>query len=153
MEGLRIEKKKIRVVLFLRDGEKRTGHVFLSPSSRYHEGRETVLEFFNDENSFFAFGTEEGVEFLNKKHVLMVEVEDVQEERFCFCPGSRMEKVKIVMVDGREIEGEIGIERVPYRMRLLDFLNLSETFFPVKTQKGIFIVNREHIKGVHPWQK
>ena len=97
MSDYRIEKDRFSVKLFFSDGKVDEGNIYLSLQAANHEGRESVRDVLNQQDSFLPvnFPTR-STKLVNKRHLLMVSF------------------------PSNEKEGELGAEANPHDVVLLD---------------------------------
>jgi hypothetical protein len=128
------------------------GEVHTQALSPHHEGPESVEEFLNRDQPFFALTQADGgVLFVAKAQVAVVS---------CAFDGDAMDparasvakllRLEVTLRDGTEIAGSTSVELPPMRARAIDFLNLPEPFFTLWDEVRTRHVNRAWIRTVRP---
>ena len=145
--------EKIRVTVRVsRPGEPAVeGAVSLATVSEFHSGPETLLELLNAPLRVIPFERQaDHAMLLLNRHDLQwvmaspqVREELIRPQTFSF---TREERVCVRMQGGAEMEGVLQME-LPERLnRASDYLNGLEDFFPLSTQKGIFLIHKHHVR-------
>ncbi|HEX7124041.1 MAG TPA: hypothetical protein VF178_16810 [Gemmatimonadaceae bacterium] len=145
-----IEKHRMPVTLLLTGGERVSGQVFTQASWRGMTDLEDAWEFMNGEDSFFPFGTAAGTRLVAKAHVLALEtsIDNVSPaRRELGTPTS----VRVTLAGGFEFSGQLWLEEVVARARVLDYLNHTrDPFIAVYQSKLAILLNRRHVVFVTP---
>jgi hypothetical protein len=154
MQELAVEKRKVSVVIRCLDCGEITGELYLSLFSKRHSGKETVLEFMNGEDRFFALRSEQEpkLRMMNKDRVMAVEVsaEIELEHQDLAAMGAKEEPMEVVFDNSHRVEGRAYVELPPTKSRLIDFLNQEEKFFFLRSNGTVHIINRRFISYVTP---
>lgn len=148
-KNLFVKKKNVDVTIFSKGGESRKGQIFLSLSSRFHRGRETIIELLRNEQPFLILKTESGVSFFNKNYIQKILIPE-EEAELLKIGGEKEEEVVLNFPDGESMKCVINFAPKPNKSRLSDFLMEAPAFFPVYKGDEIYIVNREQIISVNP---
>jgi hypothetical protein len=147
----RIEKRRTEAALTLATGTTARGCFFLADSSASHSGPERVADLLNAENGFFPFelnadSSPHTVLYNRRQLVLVTLLEGATEAQLD--PGYSVateREVRILLSNGRTVEGKVRVYRPSGRDRLSDYARAPETFRYVETAEGTVIVNTEHI--------
>lgn len=148
MSLYRVDKRELPVALFLADGVVREGVVFLRPSSRPHNGRQTLLEMLREREPFFPLrDNSESVTLVNKNaitHARFLEADEGEVAR-----GEEL-SVRIVFFAGEILQGTIRRALPAGQNRLQDYLNAAPGFFPLEGGEFRYIVNGALIREIAP---
>lgn len=128
------------------------GDVHLSPFAQNHSGPESVIDLLNRPEQFFAM-TLDGEQpiMVAKEQVLVFRlpphapITDPARES-----AARKIELSVELDDGSAFEGAVLIELPPDRLRLLDFLNFTPTFFALSSPDAVRVINRKHVRCVSP---
>lgn len=146
MSEFRVEKLRHNLELTLVTGERMLGTVFLEPIARNHGGPQDARELLNDDDPFLPFETGGALILIAKDQVKLVKYPHGKEPL-----PLRMTEARVIMSDGKSIEGQIVIEARTEADRLLDHLNhLEGRFLPMLTANTLTatLVNRRMIVGI-----
>ena len=135
--------------IFLLNGSKLEGDLFLSPTSRYHQRRESVQEFMNSQSPFFILKEVNKVHFINKSHIKYMIIYDEEEKSFVKSESTKESKVNVSFITGDSIECVIPYEPQIYRPRLSDFLCEVDRFFYVYMDKDLLLLRRDSILSIN----
>jgi hypothetical protein len=147
----RIEKRRAEAALTLTTGTTVQGCFFLAGSSATHSGPERVAELLNAETGFFPFELNAGsaphtVLYNRAQIVLVTLLEETTEAQLD--PGYSVateREVRILLSNGRTVEGRVRVYRPAGRDRLSDYARAPEVFRYVETADSTVIVNADHI--------
>jgi hypothetical protein len=147
----RIEKRRAEAALTLTTGTTVRGCFFLAGSSATHSGPERVAELLNAETGFFPFELNAGsaphtVLYNRAQIVLVTLLEETTEAQLD--PGYSVateREVRILLSNGRTVEGRVRVYRPAGRDRLSDYARAPEVFRYVETADSTVIVNADHI--------
>ena len=151
MSEFRIEKRRAEAALTLTTGTTVRGCFFLAGSSASHSGPERVADLLNAETGFFPFelntGTAPYTVLYNRAQLVLVTLlEETIEAQLD--PGYSVateREVRILLSNGRAVEGRVRVYRPSGRDRLSDYARAPDMFRYVETAGGTVIVNAEHI--------
>lgn len=151
MSEFRIEKRRAKAALTLTTGTTVRGCFFLAGSSASHSGPERVADLLNAETGFFPFelntGTAPYTVLYNRAQLVLVTLlEETIEAQLD--PGYSVaieREVRILLSNGRAVEGRVRIYRPTGQDRLSDYARAGEVFRYVETAEGTVIVNAQHI--------
>lgn len=153
-----IPKRKVAVLVRLRNGETVAGHVFLDYIDPIHRGDQTLLDKLNDDFPWLPVsGDANDVEILNRRHVVLVQpgtgVEpDLVRPRMREQAGGhvRNERVTLRLDSGLTLEGRLPMELPEEFARVSDFLNFPEDFFALEADSGPVLVSKRHVLSLVP---
>jgi hypothetical protein len=151
----RIPMNRLEVRLRLSDGTEKRADIFLHTASESHSGPETVDEFLNSARAFIpCLLTETSDPFLCNKETIvsMAGVEDgayiLREEG---TSPTAIHRVRITLSGGVLIEGDLHVFLPTENCRVSDFLNSTESFFPLRVADGrVTYVHRRYVDQVVP---
>lgn len=151
MSEFRIEKRRAEAALALTTGAIVRGCFFLAGSSAGHSGPERVSDLLNAEPGFFPFElhADSGpyTVLYNRGQLVLVTLLDETIEAQ-LDPGYSVATerlVRILLSNGRTVEGRVRVYRPSGRDRLSDYARVPEMFRYVETGEGMLIVNSAHI--------
>lgn len=148
MSEYKIEKLRRHLTLFLVDGTKLDGEVFLRPISRYRSRPEEPSDMLNDAEPFFALITDGEAVLIAKSNVARAEtpVETNGGEEDLASLGV---PVEVTLTNGSTCSGSVFLETRYDRPRLLDFLNsYPGRFLPLVDARQVCLVNTHTIAHV-----
>ena len=151
MSQFRIEKRRALAALTLTTGATVRGCFFLAGSHATHTGPERVADLLNAETGFFPFELPGEVGsrtvLYNRSQVVVVTLlEETIEAQLD--PGYSVateRDVRVVLSNGRFVEGRVRVYRPTGRDRLSDYARMPETFRYIETADATVIVNTAHI--------
>lgn len=147
-----VPKRKVAARVRLTTGESLHGNVFLDYIDPIHRGEQTLLDMFNSESAWFPMETGEGVDVVNRQHVVLVEPGDgippglVRKEN---SPVFRRERVTL-RAGELTLRGQIAMDLPDEFSRVSDFLNFPDDFFAVETEDGPVLVAKQHSTALTP---
>ena len=127
------------------------GCFFLAGASAGHSGPERIADLLNAETGFFPFELTAGggahTVLYNRGQVVLVTIvgETVEAQLDPGYSVATARRVRIVLSNGRSLEGMVRVYRPTGRDRLSDYARAPELFRYVETAEGTIIVNAEHI--------
>ena len=145
MSDYRIEKDRFSVKLFFSDGKVDEGNIYLSLQAANHEGRESVRDVLNQQDSFLPvnFPTR-FTKLVNKRHLLMVSFPSNEEEGDLGAEASPHEVV-LHLINGVQIGGKFIFLLPPHSSRVKDYLSQTESFMELRKEGEIYLINKRHI--------
>lgn len=148
MQEYRIDKLRRPVQLFLADGRKLAGDVFLQPIARLRPAPEEPADLLNGDEPFFALSEATQLLLVAKDQVTRLETAPPEADNPLEFPNLGI-VVEISMADGTVESGCIFPETPASRARLLDFLNATDQrFLAVYSADKVCLVNRRLIVSV-----
>jgi hypothetical protein len=146
----RIQKDRLAAVLVTAGGERLAGELFVQASPRNRYGREEAADILNSAEPFFPMLTNEGELFLvAKDRVRELESRDPMpaDEWQIGAPAT----IEVVLTGGAVHTGNVYLESLSGRTRVLDYLNrVGERFLLLYTARGTVLLNRSFIERVNP---
>lgn len=151
MSEFRIKKRRAEAALTLTTGSTVRGCFFLAGSAASHSGPERVADLLNAETGFFPFELNAGsapytVLYNRRQVVVATLLEETIEAQLD--PGYSVateREVRILLSNGRTVEGRVRVYRPTGRDRLSDYARAPEVFRYVETADRTVIVNADHI--------
>ncbi|MCK4503096.1 MAG: hypothetical protein KAU22_08670 [Desulfuromonadales bacterium] len=144
-DSLRVEKREEPVSLFMADGIIFDGRVHLAQYAMYHSGEQTVLDLLMDKNPFLPMHSRGGEFHLVQKKMishLRCEINLPEELEY-----SEME-VRISSPGNEALQGKLKIDRPENSIRLTDYINGGNEFFPLFSGGIAYLVNRSLIRDI-----
>jgi hypothetical protein len=147
----RIEKRRAEATLTLATGTTVSGCFFLAASNASHSGPERVADLLNAESGFFPFELGDSSSpytvLYNRGQLVLVSLagETVEAQLDPGYSVATERHVRILLSNGRSLEGKVRVYRPSGRDRLSDYARAPEVFRYVETAEGTVIVNAEHI--------
>ncbi|MBL8149672.1 MAG: hypothetical protein JNN15_07065 [Blastocatellia bacterium] len=151
-----IPKHEMQVDIYLADGNRISGKLFLPILSSSPSGFLPLLEVMNSSTDFFPFlpDSSNETELINKNLVVQVVV-DVQPDEIANLMAEAInietnwvEQVEVACEKLEVIVGSVFLELPADRARVLDFLNKPTRFFSVKNEKKDHIINKKFVTKV-----
>ncbi|RLB41825.1 MAG: hypothetical protein DRH12_07190 [Deltaproteobacteria bacterium] len=143
---LKIETLKKNAKVFLAGKEALDGVFFLSPTSPFHGGQESLQELLCSERRYIPFEKDGKVIIIQKRNIIKVQLKDEDPKSQA---GSHTEiDVRINFCQGGSIEGRVLYSMPVTHSRLSDFLNNSKEFFYLHSNDHTFLINARHISFV-----
>lgn len=139
MNELWVQKKTQQVDIILSDGSGFAGKVFLLS--------ETLHDVLNAKGSFIPVKTTKGVLLLNLSQIVSVTIQAQLEQDELMTLGKRHD-IRVMMVDGKEMEGNIFVNLPKESFRVKDFLDQSLSFLPLFQPNLIVYLNKQFILSV-----
>jgi len=142
---------KIPATLHLSDGTEFGGSLHVQSAVAHHPGPESVVELLNRSEPFLVLILDEdGVRFVPKAQVALVETTAPESEEGDRRSAVRFLNLEVEMMNARVLQGFAESELPPNRSRAQDFLNDSGAFFPLITEGTLWAVHRTHVRSVRP---
>lgn len=146
----RIQKDRLAAVLVTVGGERLAGELFVQASPRNRYGREEAADILNSAEPFFPMLMSDGALFIvAKDRVRELESRDPMpaDEWQIGAPAT----IEVVLTGGAVHTGNVYLESLNGRTRVLDYLNrVGERFLLLYTARGTVLLNRSLIERVHP---
>jgi hypothetical protein len=146
----RIEKVRVPVVLLLADGTEVRGDVFVHPVSRFRAEPQTVEDFLNEAESYFALAPAAGAPILvAKANVVRADTTARESDDILELPRAGL-NIEVTLTGGQQCTGCVFPDTRADRARLIDFLNsYSQRFLALFDGGRVTLVNRHAIAHVH----
>lgn len=146
----RIQKERLAAIVVTLGGERIAGELFVQASPRKRYGREDAADILNSAEPFFPMLTTNGeLLLIAKDRVREVESPDVSsaDEWQIGAPAT----IEVMLTGGAIHSGNVYLESLSGRTRVLDFLNrVGERFLLLFTSRGTVLLNRSFIERVRP---
>ena len=146
----RIQKDRLAAVLVTVGGDRVVGEMFVQASPRNRYGREEAADILNSAEPFFPMLTSDGDLFLvAKDRVRELESRDPMpaDEWQIGAPA----QIEVMLTGGSLHRGNVYLESLSGRTRVLDYLNrVGERFLLLYTTGGTLLLNRSFIERVRP---
>ena len=141
----------VPATLNLSDGTEFGGSLHVQSAVGHHPGPETVMELLNRPEPFLVLILEEdGVRFVPKAQVALVERTAPEAQEGDRRSGMRFLNIEVEMMTARVLQGFAESELPPNRSRVQDFLNDGGEFFLLTAEGTLWAVHRTHVRSVHP---
>lgn len=148
MQEYRIDKLRRPVQVFLTDGRRLAGDVFLQPRARLHPSPEEPADLLNGDEPFFVFSEDAEHLLLAKEQVARLETAPPEADNPQEFPNLGI-IVEITLADGTVESGCVFPETPASRARLVDYLNAyDQRFLAVYSPDKVCLVNRRLIVSV-----
>lgn len=135
-----IKKKPQLVQISLADGSGISGEVFLLS--------ETISDILNGQNTFIPVKTITEVLLLNRAQIVSVTVQTPWEQDELITLGNQY-SIRLRMVNGKEMEGDIFANLPENFFRVKDFLDQPFSFLPLFQPGHTVYFNKKFILSVH----
>ncbi len=149
--SVKFETQTIGTRVSLAEGLSFEGRIYLQRSPMHPSGLETPVELLNRSEKFFPMHLATGeVVLLPKTQVVYMTSEAPEDhEEAERQSAAKVLDLYVVMVGGAEFKGSTIVELPPTHSRVLDFLNLSESFFTIRAGSQTTCINRSHVRFVY----
>jgi len=124
--------------------------LFLPPPDP--RGQQGLVGRLNDSDAFVPASIEGSIRLLAKASLQMLACSEplpemLELEEF----GASPVGLRVRLRGGAEVSGTVRILLPDDRRRLLDFLNHSDRFFPMATESGVVVINKDWVDSVEPF--
>ncbi len=142
--------RRLAADVFIDDGTCLSGDLYLHPNTLAQGGYESAATLMNDQESFFPVADPTGAVTLVGKG-RTVSLSYVPEEGLPTLTGAQARvQLEVRLSDGRSLSGWAILELPREYPRTLDFLNGPGPFLAIHDEGRVHLVNRAHIRTVHP---
>ena len=153
MEGdeIRVPTVTVSVEFLLSDGERLAGMIHLSSASRFHEGAETLDEFFNARRPFLPVFRADGKTVLVGRRAIVTVSAPPSSPLVSRLPGRVPGAVHILRVhleNGDVAEGMLLATLPTQSSRVSDALNQEEEFVPIELTESVMFVRKDRIARI-----
>ena len=155
MKDFQVPTGAIGVEMFLADGVRIKGRMFLAQDPRHPGETDQLIGALNDAREFLPFevGDDRGARslVLNKEHIVRVRVlqPHLEELPVSFTDPAQDQEVQgetiLHLSDGTQVAGRVVVDTPPAASRLVDKLNNGQRFIPVVRDDGVDLVQRTHV--------
>jgi hypothetical protein len=147
-----VKKQTVQVEVCEVGGRVTRGEIFLAGYSG-PEARGERLSDVLGARRFVPIRGDDGLRFISNRHVVWARMEllesiDELDPETEGAEGTATANVKVELVGGQSLEGGVRYLRPAGARRLVDYLATLETFFPLRTEDWLYLVNREHVSCV-----
>jgi len=147
-----VVKQRVPVTVGLPGEKPAMGEFSLAPQVATRQGSETILELLNSRVRVIpiVMSDTDSVLLLTRQSIEWVlPSKEVDPELVCPPPYlvTREESVHVTFNDGRTASGIIQMELPANMNRVSDFLNTTGDFFPLRTQHGVMLVNKDRVRN------
>lgn len=144
-DNLRVEKREEQVSLFMADGVILDGRVHLAQYAMLHSGEQTVLDLLMEDNPFLPMHSSSGDFHLVQKGM-------ISHLRCKISANEKLEyterQVKISFSGGETLRGALKFDMPKHSVRLTDYINAGNNFFPLFSGEVTYLVNRSLIRDI-----
>jgi hypothetical protein len=147
MDDRKIQKETREIHVKLSNGDEIKGDVYLRLHEAHHSGSQKVEELLNENTPFIPIRTSQDFIFVNSSQVVSATTYSELERAELLTFGNKY-PIRIKMLHGEEIKGDIIICLPQGRNRVTDYLNQTIQFFSVFLQDRIIYINKEFILSV-----
>lgn len=145
--------RRLKADARLDNGSRISGDIHLHPNTLVPGGYESPLAMLNGEEPFFPVSVEgAGVVLVGKRRTVSVSVSSGADEADGAASDdpNRVLTLELILSDGRTLGGRALAEMPSAYPRALDLVNGSGDFLPIEDDTHVHLVNRAHIRTVHP---
>lgn len=142
MDERKIEKENRPVLFELSDGSEIEGEVFLRLYEAHHAGLQKVGDLLNEDARVIPLRTSKGTLLLNRSRIALAKVQAKLERDDLMTLGKKY-TVRLKMLRGKEIQGDIYVNLPEGFCRVKDYFNQPVQFFPLIQSEFVVYINRE----------
>ncbi|MCF6267021.1 MAG: hypothetical protein L3J57_10795 [Desulfuromusa sp.] len=144
-DSLRVEKREEQVSLFMTDGVIFDGRVHLAQYAMLHSGEQTVLDLLMEKNPFLPMHSSSGeFHLIQKKLISHLRCEILLQKEI----EHTERQVKISFPGNETLQGVLRIDMPNHSVRLTDYINGGNDFFPLFSGGISYLVNRSLIRDI-----
>ena len=150
-DDIRVPTLPLEVSIALADGRREEATLFLSNTSSFHEGPETLDEFLEEGRRFIAVRPREGKSYLLGIDGILYVSAPSSAPILSRLPGrvsSSINFVRVRMEGGEEIEGALLANLPAEASRVSDAFNQRESFIPVESGDRVVYVRKSRVTRV-----
>jgi len=150
-DDIRVPTVPVEVDLLLSDGAEARVTIHLSSSSPFHDGSETLDEFFNAARGFLPVRDSVGRTQLVGRHAIVSATASASAPLLSRLPGRVLETIfflKLHLDTGRVLEGTLVANLPTAAARVSDAFNMAEDFLPVESSDLVTFVRKDRIVRV-----
>ena len=147
-DDIRVPTVPVQVDLLLADGGTLGVTIHLSSSSPFHEGSETLDEFFNAPRSFLPVRDSRGLTQLVGRRAIVTATAPASAPLLSRLPGRVPEAIfflKLHLETGTVIEGTLLTSLPTATSRVSDAFNQAEEFLPVEIADAVAFVRKDRV--------
>jgi hypothetical protein len=150
-DDIRIPTLPVEVAVRTSRGDSRRVTIFLSRTSSFHEGPETLDEFLNAPRPFLPAQSADGLSYLVGREAVVCVSASSSAPVLSKMPGrvaSSIHFVRLLLEDGTEVEGTMAANLPLAHSRVSDAFNQADTFVPIESADLVIYVRRSKIAEV-----
>lgn len=147
MNDRKIQKEIREVCVKLSNGDEIKGDVYLRLHEAHHSGVQKVEELLNENTPFIPIKTSQDFIFVNSSQIVSAITYSELEREELLTFGNKY-PIRIKMLHGEEIKGDIVVCLPQGRNRVTDYLNQSIQFFSVFLPDRIIYINKGFVISV-----
>ena len=146
-----VPKTRVAAELALRGRDAEPVAVFVCDRAAHHQGCERPSDLLLAPESFVPVETEGAeVRLVQKGHIAWMRVSVDAEAHGRLSsesspPRDRRRRVAVTLDDGRVLRGDVVVSKAEAAGRVQDYLNASQSFFELRDDTHITLVNRDHV--------
>lgn len=147
-DDIRIPTVPVEVDLLLADGAAARVTIHLSSSSPFHDGSETLDEFFNAPRGFLPVRDSGGRTQLIGRHAIVSATAPASAPLLSRLPGRVPEAIfflKLHLETGGVLEGTLLASLPTAAARVSDAFNMAEEFLPLESSDAVTFVRKDRI--------
>ena len=147
-DDIRVPTVPVDIDLLLADGTATRVTIHLSSSSPFHDGSETLDEFFNAPRRFIPVHESGGRALLVGRNAIVSATAAASVPLLTRLPGRVPEAIfflKLHLETGTVVEGTLLANLPPASSRLSDAFNQAEEFLPVESADTVTFVRKDRI--------
>lgn len=138
----------------LDNGSRVSGDIHLHPNTLVPGGYESPLAMLNGDEPFFPVSVEGAdVVLVGKSRTVSVSFSSASDEPDGIAVTDDPDRVltlELLLSDGRTLGGRAVADMPSAYPRALDLVNGADDFIPIRDETHVHLVNRAHIRTVHP---
>ncbi len=146
MTNFRVPQRRVEARIRLGDGRELVGTLFTAEAGPGGAPGRLADRLNDAQERFFPFVTDSGGRLVNKSGVVLVALgADAGEAELPVEAAEQEVTVRLTLRGGEEIEGSVPYTMPPERGRLLDYLNSTEAFIPIRVGAEFCLVNLAYV--------
>jgi hypothetical protein len=150
-DEIRVPTVPISVEFLLSDGARLAGKIHLSSTSPFHDGAETLDEFFNSRRLFLPVHRADGKTVLVGRRAIVMVSAPPSSPLVSRLPGRVPGAVHILRVhleNGEVAEGMLLATLPTQSSRVSDAVNQEEEFVPIESTESVMFVRKDRIARI-----
>ena len=150
-DDIRVPTVPVSVEFLLSDGARLTATIHLSSTSPFHEGAETLDEFFNARRLFLPVHAADGRLVLVGRGAIVTAAAPPSAPLVSRLPGrvpGAIYFLRLHLENGEVAEGTLLASLPPESSRVSDALNQEEEFLPIESTETVTFVRKDRIARI-----
>ena len=150
-EDIRVPTVPVAVEFLLSDGARLAATIHLSSTSPFHDGAETLDEFFNARRRFLPVHAADGSAVLVGRRAIVTVSAPPSAPLVSRLPGRvpvAIYFLKFHLENGEVAEGTLLASLPPASSRVSDALNQEDEFVPIETADSVVFVRKDRVARV-----